>query len=95
MHTNCGVHLNCTVFYSLSYYIIGNIMRHYDTLQELDATFEFFWKSPVIHQEGIPEQMNAFLERYYVSEDMMDEFKHIKKVLSLNLGQKPVPHFNY
>jgi len=47
---NPGDNLKCTVLYTL---FIGNIMREYDALDELDATIRFFEKYVMMHQEEI------------------------------------------
>jgi hypothetical protein len=39
---------------------MGNIIRRYDALHELDAMFGFLWEYPTMHQEQISKQTSAF-----------------------------------
>jgi hypothetical protein len=55
-------HLKYIVFYIPLDCIIGNVMRHYDALQKLYATFRFPCIYATMHLEEIGEQRSMFHE---------------------------------
>lgn len=81
------------VFYVLLDCIIGNMIRRFEAVKELESNLRVLRKYPVMSVERVKKRARYLWIKYnvYVSEDIVEELQHLKSIHSANLEEDLIP----